>query len=87
MLKAAIQAIQDRKGAGITVLDVAGRTSICDAIVLVTGSHARHVSAIADGIVRVWKDERRSPLGVEGQTTGRWVLIDLGDVVVHIFDG
>ena len=88
VLKAAIQAIQDRKGAGITVLDVAGRTSICDAIVLVTGSHARHVSAIADGIVRVWKDERGGrPLGVEGQTTGRWVLIDLGDVVVHIFDG
>ncbi len=84
----AAQAVLDRKGEGLTVLDVSGRTSVCDALVLATGSHARHVSAIADGVIRAWKAEKGSPpLGVEGTETGRWVLIDLGDVVVHLFDG
>lgn len=84
----AAKAVLDRKGEALTVLDVSGRTSVCDALILATGSHARHVSAIADGVIRAWKGEKGSPpLGVEGTETGRWVLIDLGDVVVHLFDG
>ena len=84
----AVQALLDRKGEDIAVLDVTGRTSVCDALVLVTGSHARHVNALAEGVTKAWKTSREAPtVGVEGTETGRWVLIDLGDVIVHIFDG
>jgi ribosome-associated protein len=84
----AVQAVLDRKGEDVAVLDVTGRTSICDALVLVTGSHARHVNALAEGVVKAWKTSREAPpIGVEGTESGRWVLIDLGDVIVHIFDG
>lgn len=84
----AAQALVDKKASDIRILNVQGRTSICDTLVLATGSHARHVSALATGVIKSWKDARGGrPLGVEGTETGRWVLIDLGDTVVHLFDG
>ena len=83
-----VAALLERKAEDVVVLDVGGRTSYCDLFVLCTGSHARHVRAIADGVIRSFKGERGvRPLGVEGLETGRWVLVDLGDVVLHIFDG
>ena len=84
----AVQSLVDKKAQDVRVLDVKGRTSICDALVLATGSHARHVSALATGVMKAWKDAKGGrPLGVEGTETGRWVLLDLGDTVVHLFDG
>lgn len=84
----AVQSLIDKKAQAVRVLDVQGRTSICDALVLATGSHARHVSAMATGVMKAWKDAKGGrPLGVEGTETGRWVLLDLGDTIVHLFDG
>ena len=69
------------------VIDITGRSSYADFIVVCTGSHARHSSAIAERVVATVKQELdRRPRGVEGQESGRWVLIDYGDIVVHVFE-
>jgi ribosome-associated protein len=60
-------------------------TSIADLFVLCSGRGERQVQAIADGIVERAKAAGRGPIGVEGYGAGRWILIDLGDVVVHAF--
>ncbi|MEZ5380594.1 MAG: ribosome silencing factor [Microthrixaceae bacterium] len=70
----------------IEVLDVSGVFVICDAFVLVSGRTDRQVKAIADEVERgVREATGRSPRAVEGRDTLRWVLVDYGDVVVHVF--
>lgn len=91
-LRALVREVLDslfaRKAEDVTVIDVRGRTSYCDLFVLATGSQARQVRAMADGIVQFMKkDHGRRPGGVEGANSGRWVLVDLGDLVVHAFEG
>ena len=66
-------------------MNVSEVTTIADLFVLCSGRSERQVQSIADGIVEKAKDAGRAPIGVEGYATGRWVLIDLGDVVVHAF--
>jgi ribosome-associated protein len=67
----------------VKALDVRQVTSFADTFVLATGRSDRQVRAIADAVLEAFPDERA--LGVEGQQEGRWVLIDLGDIVVHVF--
>ncbi|MCP3986120.1 MAG: ribosome silencing factor [bacterium] len=68
-------------------LDVGELTSFADAFLLLTGTSNRHVRSIADAVIQASKRSGRKPLGVEGEEEGRWILIDLGDVIVHIFLG
>jgi len=75
------------KATELTILDVRGRTSICDWFILCNGSNSRQIHAIADSILRLSKNDLGiQPMGVEGAAGKKWVLIDLGDVIVHIFD-
>lgn len=67
------------------VLNVSEVTSIADLFVLCSGRGERQVQSIADGIVERAKAAGHAPMGVEGYSSGRWILIDLGDVVVHAF--
>lgn len=67
------------------VLNVSEVTTIADLFVILSGRSERQVQAIAEGILERSTGAGRSPLGVEGYDAGRWVLIDLGDVVVHAF--
>jgi ribosome-associated protein len=80
-----VEAATDKKAEDILVMNVSEVTSIADLFVLCSGRGERQVQAIADGIVEKAKAAGRSPVGVEGYGQGRWVLIDLGDVVVHAF--
>jgi len=73
------------KALGLKVLDVRGLVSYADFLVLCSGTSDRHVAAIAAGIEKSLRPEKIRPLGVEGKERGRWVLMDYGDVVVHIF--
>ncbi len=66
-------------------MNVSEVTTIADLFVICSGRGERQVQAIADGIVEKAKAAGRAPIGVEGYAAGRWVLIDLGDVVVHAF--
>lgn len=77
----------EKKAADLVVLDLAGKTSYCDAF-LVCGAHnPRHVRAIANHLVNILRrDHAVRPLGVEGVENGRWALLDFGDVLVHIFE-
>ena len=80
-----VEAATDKKAEGILVMNVSEVTSIADLFVICSGRGERQVQAIADGIVEHAKAAGRQPVGIEGYSSGRWVLIDLGDVVVHAF--
>ena len=80
-------AAADKKALDIVIMDVEGILSYTDYLVLCSGRSDRQVAAIADGVARAVRDEdnTRRPLGVEGSRGGRWVLMDFGDVVLHVF--
>jgi ribosome-associated protein len=80
------QAADDRKGADIRLLNVADVSYIADYFVVITGFSNVQVRAIANAIeVNVETQWQRLPLRVEGQMEGSWILMDYGDVIVHIF--
>jgi ribosome-associated protein len=73
------------KARDLVALDVHELTSFADAFLIATGTSDRHVRSVADAILETTEGMGRSPLGVEGYDEGRWVLIDLNEVVIHIF--
>jgi ribosome-associated protein len=79
-----LDALSDLKAVSVLPLDVHKMTSITEYMVIATGTSSRHVSAIADNVVRKLKMIHIEPLGIEGDTDAEWVLVDLGEVVVHI---
>lgn len=84
-IQALVDAVADRKGEDVVALDVRRVTSFADTFVLATGSSDRNVRAIADAVVEAAQALGSTPLGVEGYEEGRWVLVDLGDAIVHVF--
>jgi ribosome-associated protein len=79
-----VDALEDVKAVDIKLIDVQGRTSITDALVIASGTSDRHIKALAENVVVKAKEAGIQPLGVEGQDSRDWVLVDLNDVVVHI---
>lgn len=77
-------ALDDLKAKDVREIDVRGKTSITDLIVIASGTSTRHVKSIADEVVRAAKLAGLPPLGVEGQREAEWVLVDLGDIIVHV---
>lgn len=72
------------KAEHVTVLDVHSLTTITDTMIIATGNSNRHARALAENVVKKAKEEGYRPLGIEGTKEAEWILIDLGDVVVHI---
>jgi len=77
-------AMEEIKARDVTEIDVRGKTSVTDYMVVASGTSTRHVKSIADEVVRFAKKTGVMPLGVEGEREAEWVLVDLGDVVVHV---
>ncbi|MEQ6917178.1 ribosome silencing factor [Halomonas aquatica] len=77
-------ALEDLKAQDIVVLDVSRLTSVTDRMVVATGTSSRHVAALANHVVQAAKDQGMAPLGVEGENGTDWVLVDLGNLVVHV---
>ena len=82
--KVAIDAIEDLKARDTREIDVRGKTSVTDLIIITSGTSTRHVKSIADEVVRAAKKAGLPPIGVEGEREAEWVLVDLGDIVVHV---
>lgn len=80
----AIAALEDIKAQDIAVLDVTDLTDVMDTLVVASGNSNRQVKALADNVVEECKKAGHQPLGVEGMEDAEWVLVDLGDVVVHV---
>ncbi len=77
-------ALDDGKAQDIKVLDVRKLTSIADFMVVATGRSSRQVKALADKVADAARELKVRPLGMEGEQSAEWVLIDLGDVIVHV---
>ena len=82
--KSVIDALEELKAKDVREIDVRGKTSIADLLVIASGTSARHVKSLADEVARYAKKAGVMPLGVEGEQEGEWVLVDLGDVIVHV---
>jgi ribosome-associated protein len=83
LVSAMVAALEDLKADNIQVLDVRKLTSMCDYMIIGSGRSNRQVSAMADSAIEAAAKLGIRPLGTEGQQGGEWVLVDLGDVVVH----
>ena len=79
-----IEALEDLKGRDIVAMDVTRATNITDYMVLASGTSNRHVKALVDQVIEAASAGGNPPRGVEGRETYQWVLIDLGDVLVHV---
>ena len=78
--------VLDKKAYQVRILDVRNLSSLTDFIVLASGSSDRQVQAAAESVhLGLKKEHGTMPLGIEGMNEGRWVLIDYGDVMVHVF--
>jgi len=80
----AVSALEDIKAVDIKVLDVLGQSSVTDIMIIATGNTTRQVKSLANNVVKVVKENNIRPLGMEGEQAADWILIDLGDVVVHV---
>ena len=81
-----VASLDDRKGRSILALDVTKLTDVTDYMVLASGTSVRHIRALVDNLRDTARRYAVHVLGVEGQETGKWVLVDLGDVVVHLME-
>ena len=85
LLKVVLDTLDGAKAEEIVVVDLKGKTSIGDHMVIASGRSQRHVGAVADHLIKKLKDEGYGRARVEGLPQGDWVLIDAGDVIVHLF--
>ncbi|MCF6263763.1 MAG: ribosome silencing factor [Xanthomonadales bacterium] len=79
-----ISVLEDMKAVDISIIDVKGKNSLTDEMVIASGTSSRHLSALADDLVKKAKQAGVPPLGVEGKNGSDWVLVDLNDVIVHL---
>jgi ribosome-associated protein len=84
LLQLVSSALDGLKATEVQVLDVRHLTTVTDTMVIASGRSDRHVRAIASAVVEQCKRAGHRPLGVEGERSGEWVLVDLADVVVHV---
>lgn len=83
-VKTAVSALEDIKARDITVLDVTRLTSMFDRMIIASADSTRQTKALADNVKEKFKAAGGTVFGVEGEQSGEWILLDLGDVVLHI---
>jgi len=82
----AAEAALKKKALDVTILDLSGLTVIADYFVICSGESTTQVKAFAESIVEELAKKRKKPLGVEGASYSHWILLDYGDVVIHVFE-
>ena len=84
--RVAAVAIADKKGENVSLIDLSGLLVVTDVFVIASGTSRRHVKSLADDVEAALREIDRKPIRREGTDYGEWVLLDYGDVVVHLFD-
>ncbi|KOO07290.1 ribosome silencing factor [Vibrio hepatarius] len=79
-----VDKVDDMKAQDIKTIDVQGKSSITDYMIICTGTSKRHVSSIADHVAQEAKQAGMEPLGIEGEKEGEWVVLDMGTTIVHV---
>ncbi|XDZ65719.1 ribosome silencing factor [Alphaproteobacteria bacterium LSUCC0684] len=85
LLDLVLTSLDKDKAQDITTIPLAGKSTIADYMVIASGSSSRQLMAMADHLERNLKENGKRPMGSEGGNTGDWILIDAGDVIVHLF--
>ncbi len=85
MIDVVMQSLDDAKAEQTVAIDIAGKSSLADHMVVTSGRSNRHVAAVADQVVKALRENGFSKPRVEGLPHADWVLVDGGDVIVHIF--
>ena len=80
----AVDALEEIKGLDIIKLDVSDMTTVTDWMIVASGTSGRHVKALVDNVAEKAKAAGHRPLGIEGESGGEWVLLDLQDALVHV---
>lgn len=79
-----VGALEDRKGRDVVAMDVTGVSDVTDYMIIASGTSNRHVKALVDNVVEAATSAGVRPLGVEGRESHEWVLVDVGDALVHV---
>ncbi|MDE9444981.1 ribosome silencing factor [Xenorhabdus bovienii] len=82
--KFVIDKLEDSKAQDIVSIDVRGKSSITDCMVICTGTSTRHLMSVADNLVDDCREAGIMPLGVEGQGISDWIVVDLGEIMIHV---
>lgn len=82
----AVQALEDKKAEDVKVLDISGITVLADYFLIAGGTNRNQVQAMADNVQELLGRENIHPKQVEGYQSANWILLDYGDVVIHLFD-
>ena len=85
MIDVVLQSLDDAKAEQTVAIDIAGKSSLADHMVVTSGRSNRHVAAVADQVMKALRDNGFSKPRIEGLPHADWVLVDGGDVIVHIF--
>jgi ribosome-associated protein len=85
LLARILKSLDDDKADDIVTIDLHSRSSLADALVIASGTSSRHVGAIAEHLARRLKEDGYGTAKIEGLSQGDWVVLDAGDVIVHIF--
>ena len=85
LLKLTIDSLEDDKGIDIIKIDLVGRSSIADYMIVVSGNTVRQVTAMVNNLIKKYKEAGIHPPSPEGMSNGDWVLIDAKDILIHIF--
>ena len=86
MVKVAYDAIDDKLGQDISIINIGQVSSLCDYFIIATASSSRQVKAIADSVQDAFTEQGIEPRAKEGCDTQTWILLDYGDIIVHVFD-
>jgi ribosome-associated protein len=84
-VRSVLTSLEDLKAEDIVLIDLHGKTSLADVMIIATGRSSVHVGAIADRVIAAFKDVNHAPPRAEGLQNCDWILIDGGDVIVHVF--
>ncbi|MCR5441834.1 MAG: ribosome silencing factor [Lachnospiraceae bacterium] len=85
-IRAVIDAMEDKKGLDITVLDLSSVSDITDHFIICSGTNRSQIQALSDGVEEALAKKGLHHKGIEGYDTANWILLDYGDFVVHVFD-